>query len=257
MPDETIPGGEDAGPQEARPAQAADPTILGPQSTTGPARAPAAGERYEMRGELGAGGVGSVANAFDRVIGREVAYKTPHEDADELRARFLREARVTGQLEHPGIVPVYDMGTADAEGRAFYTMRRVQGRSLGDLLDDLRSGAAQPDLQARIDVFLRACDAVAYAHERGVIHRDLKPENIMAGRFGQVLVVDWGLAVQLGDAESLAASEAPAPEDIERTLDGSVMGTPAYMPPSRPRDGCRMSICAPISTASARCSTSC
>ena len=232
MPDESTPAADGEAPQERRPTTASEPTVLSPQGRTEPTPDAATGPRYEMRGELGAGGVGTVANAFDRVIGREVAYKTPHDDAGGLRARFLREARVTGQLEHPGIVPVYDMGT-DAEGRAFYTMRRVQGRSLGDLLDDLRGGADEPGLQARIDIFLRACDAVAYAHESGVIHRDLKPENIMAGRFGQVLVVDWGLAARVGEAETRETVEALAGQALDRTLDGTVMGTPAYMPPEQ------------------------
>ncbi|MHC5020848.1 MAG: protein kinase domain-containing protein, partial [Planctomycetota bacterium] len=141
-------------------------------------------------------------------------------------------ARVTGQLEHPNIVPVYDMGT-DPSGRTFYTMRKVQGRSLGDLLNDLRGGAADPSVQARVDMFLRACDAVAYAHEHGVIHRDLKPENVMVGRFGQVLVVDWGLAARLGSDEATQVLPALAGEESDRTLEGTVLGTPAYMPPEQ------------------------
>jgi serine/threonine protein kinase len=250
VPDETFPP-EDAEPPDETLLElsaGADRTVERSPAKRAADRRPETGEppprgaaprtetapvaRYEMRGELGAGGVGSVANAFDRVIGREVAFKTLHRDTGGFRERFLREARVTGQLEHPNIIPVYDMGT-DPSGRTFYTMRKVQGRSLGDLLADLRGGAADPSVQARVDTFLRACDAVAYAHDHGVIHRDLKPENVMVGRFGQVLVVDWGLAARVGSDEATQVLPALEGEDADRTLEGTVLGTPAYMPPEQ------------------------
>ena len=188
--------------------------------------------RYAARGTLGTGGMGVVERHFDRELGREVARKTLHRDQPVARERFLREARITGRLEHPGIVPVYDLGR-DPDGRPFYTMRIVEGRTLAASLDDLRAGTSEPPLSSRIDVFLRACDAVAYAHSRGVIHRDLKPENIMTGPFGQVLVVDWGLARVIGD-DGEATGDPIGPEAGHgRTLDGAILGTPAYMPPEQ------------------------
>ena len=172
----------------------------------------------------------------------------PGEGEQNARERFINEARVLGHLEHPNIMPVYDLGT-DEEGRSYYSMKLVNGRSLQHILNDLRAGNAQTvqryPLGALLTVFEKVCDAVSFAHSQGVVHRDLKPGNIMVGEFGEVLVLDWGLAKVLGsdDARQPASmehdlSDKQVPFDREdlvlaKTLDGDVMGTPQYMSPEQ------------------------
>ncbi len=203
-------------------------------------------ERYETRAALGEGGMGEVRLARDRLIGREVAMKVvraEHATRADSRARFIREVRVQGQLEHPAIVPVYDFGL-DARGDAFFTMRRVRGNTLSDVLDALHRG----DQDARkehtrhklLGAFVRVCLAISFAHERGVLHRDLKPANIMLGGFGEVYVLDWGLAKVRGASRSVEPRPSqPEPEvaDVSgtHTAAGSVLGTPAYMAPEQVR----------------------
>jgi serine/threonine-protein kinase len=195
-----------------------------------------AGDRYTEGAVLGVGGMGKVVLAHDARIGRDVAVKVLHGErelsADD-RARFLREAKVQGQLEHPSIVPVYDIDQRP-DGSTFFTMRRVLGRTLGAILDDLRSGV--PTATARytqrelLTAFATVCLTLDYAHSRGVIHRDLKPANIMLGDFGEVYVLDWGLARLVGQVEP---SAAPA----ERlSVPGEMMGTPLYMAPEQMGD---------------------
>ena len=142
--------------------------------------------RYAMRRLLGRGGMGTVFAVFDAVLEREVALKVL--TAGDAAGRLLSEARVVAQLEHPGIVPVYDSGVL-ADGRAFYTMKLVEGVHLDAFIHDT------PSLSDRLRVFQTLCDAVAFAHSRGVVHRDLKPGNVMVGPFGEVLVMDWGVGV--------------------------------------------------------------
>ena len=168
-----------------------------------------AGTRYELISELGRGGMGVVYLARDTALDREVALKI----VDRVHAGG-REARVLARLEHPGIVPVHDFGELP-DGRAFYAMKRVRG----DRLD--RWLAAGRDVAERLAVFLRVCDAVAFAHAHGVVHRDLKPENVMVGEFGDVLVLDWGIA-QVPDAAGGRAGDA-------------IAGTPDYMAPEQAR----------------------
>ena len=168
-----------------------------------------AGTRYELVSELGRGGMGVVYLARDTALDREVALKI----VDRVHAGG-REARVLARLEHPGIVPVHDFGELP-DGRAFYAMKRVRG----DRLD--RWLAAGRDVAERLAVFLRVCDAVAFAHAHGVVHRDLKPENVMVGEFGDVLVLDWGIA-QVPDAAGARAGDA-------------IAGTPDYMAPEQAR----------------------
>jgi serine/threonine-protein kinase len=205
------------------------------------------GARYAEIGELGRGGMGRVALVEDRRLGRRVALKTRLSRDDDRRAglRFLEEARATAQLEHPSIVPVYDLDR-DADGRPFFTMRAVGGRSLTAVLDALRGGAAEPTLAELLLVFLKVCDAVAYAHDRGVLHRDLKPDNVMLGAFGEVFVMDWGLA-RVGDGDGQAPAEAEdeasgsssvrsvRPDSGRLTAAGSLVGTPGYMAPEQAR----------------------
>ena len=166
--------------------------------------------------------------ARDRELGREVALKVMRlpEPAAGIAERLRQEARILAQLEHPGLVPVHDVGTLP-DGRVFYAMKRVRGRRLDEHLRDSRS------LPERLRLFERICLTVAFAHAQGVIHRDLKPANVMVGPFGEVLVLDWGVAKLrdegLGPAPLSTGPTGPA------TAHGAVVGTPGYMPPEQAR----------------------
>lgn len=186
-------------------------------------RAPdVAGTRYELVSILGRGGMGIVYLARDTVLDREVALKIVEGSAGD-----TNEARILARLEHPGVVPVHDFGQLP-DGRLFYAMKRVRG----DRLD--RWMAAQHDLPERLGVFLRVCDAVAFAHAHGVIHRDLKPENVMVGEFGEVLVLDWGVARQMqiaecklqmvGTAEFMAPEQARGDATVDHRADVYALG---------------------------------
>jgi serine/threonine protein kinase len=206
-----------------------------------------AGTRYRLLDRIARGGMGVVYTAEDENLQRRVALKVLEVPATggDLASRLTREARVLAALEHPGIVPVHDVGTL-ADGRVFYTMKFVEGRSLDKYIESV---ASLPD---RLRIFLRICDAVAFAHSRGVLHRDLKPANIMVGPFGEVLVMDWGLAKILRVESSSGAREAdPEATVFEKprqsaivgngteisvvTGHGTVMGTPGYMSPEQAR----------------------
>jgi tetratricopeptide (TPR) repeat protein len=199
---------------------------------------PSLSDRYVEEGVIARGGMGEIVLCVDRGLRREVAMKRilPADARDpRRRMRFVEEAQVTGQLEHPNIVPVHDLA-ADGEGAVYFTMKLVRGRALGEILDAVRRGDASPTLPELLRIFLKVCDGVAFAHSRGVIHRDLKPDNIMVGDFGEVLVMDWGLAKILG------CGDAPTPEGVRSsrsdssttlTEGGSPLGTPAYMPPEQ------------------------
>jgi serine/threonine protein kinase len=177
--------------------------------------------------------MGTVYVANDRLLGRAVALKVLHgpDPGPEATARMLREARIIARLEHPGIVPVHDVGTL-ADGRIFYAMKLVRGRRLDE---HLREGCP---LAERLRIFERICEAVAFAHAHGVIHRDLKPENVMVGAFGEVLVMDWGVARWQAEGEERGPS-APAPADAPGgeagTAHGTILGTPGYMAPEQAR----------------------
>jgi serine/threonine protein kinase len=206
-----------------------------------------AGTRYRLLDRIARGGMGIVYTAEDENLQRRVALKVldvPGTDGD-LANRLIREARVLASLEHPGIVPVHDVGTL-VDGRVFYTMKFVEGKRLDKYIESVVSF---PD---RLRLFLRICDAVAFAHARGVLHRDLKPANIMVGPFGEVLVMDWGLAKILRGGVSREVREAdPEATVFEKpkqlafagdateisvvTGHGTVMGTPGYMSPEQAR----------------------
>jgi len=197
------------------------------------------GTRYRLLGQVARGGMGIVYAAEDQDLQRRVALKVLEVPGaqGELANRLLREARVLARLEHPGIVPVHDVGTL-ADGRVFYAMKFVEGQQLDKYIESV---TPTPD---RLRIFLRICDAVAFAHARGVLHRDLKPANVMVGSFGEVLVMDWGLAKILA-----APSDPDAPtrdfSSIDRAKEtdgaslvtdhGRVMGTPGYMSPEQAR----------------------
>ena len=155
----------------------------------------ASATRYEVLGEVAHGAMGRIFRVRDLELGRELAMKVlePGASGERLLARFLEEARLTSQLDHPGIVPLHDFGVLP-DGRVYYTMPLVEGRTLDEVLKLARAGREGWSRARVLHVLLRACEALAYAHERGVVHRDLKPSNLMVGRHGEVLVMDWGLA---------------------------------------------------------------
>ena len=201
---------------------------------------------FELKNIVAIGGMGAILSAEDKNILRTVALKVMLPGAavsEEKLQRFVTEARITGQLEHPNIVPLYEMGVA-ADGTLFYTMRLVGGRTLSQILTGIREGDTATieafPLSQLLTIFQKVCDAVGYAHSRGVVHRDLKPDNIMVGQHGEVLVMDWGLAKLLPTgpfaASARAATMLPselAGRDSFRTLDGQVKGTPRYMAPEQ------------------------
>jgi formylglycine-generating enzyme required for sulfatase activity/serine/threonine protein kinase len=219
--------------------------------------------RYRLRGEIARGGMGAILKVWDEDIRRELAMKvvlgkssggaqsaTASVDEVDPRAlgRFLEEAQITGQLDHPGVVPVHELGL-DSSGQVYFTMRLVRGRDLQEIFGLVEQEQEGWNTVRALGVLLKVCEAMAYAHAKGVIHRDLKPANIMVGRFGEVYVMDWGLARVLGqpDRHDLRL-DAAAPRPVEtdrkadesaggalRTMDGDVIGTPAYMSPEQAR----------------------
>ena len=191
-------------------------------------------ERYETAAVLGMGGMGKVLLARDARVGRDVALKVLRSDREmdaEERERFLREAQVQGQLEHPSIVPVYDIDR-NPDGSTFFTMRRVLGRTLGQVLEEVKTGASKVTLRELLQAFSTVCLTVDYAHSRGVVHRDLKPANIMLGDFGEVYVLDWGLARILQGTRLPSVAEPPQ----RLSMPGVMMGTPMYMAPEQMAD---------------------
>jgi serine/threonine protein kinase/Leucine-rich repeat (LRR) protein len=229
------------------------------------------GGKYVVDGELGRGGMGVVLRVIDRDLHRDVAMKVLLADhGNRERRRFIEEAQISGQLEHPNIVPVHDIGI-DGNSRLFFTMKLVRGRSLADVLDLLRKRDPSVESFSRfrlLRIYIHVCNAMAFAHSRGVVHRDLKPSNIMLGDFGEVLVADWGLARvlpperrsaartlamagmakpqvddpgptpptgDLGDVEDRLATVVQSLRSGQETLQGAVEGTPVYMPPEQAR----------------------
>ncbi|MFO0891546.1 MAG: tetratricopeptide repeat protein [Isosphaeraceae bacterium] len=203
--------------------------------------------RYELLGEIARGGMGAVLRGRDPTLGRELALKVlldQHRDRSDLVDRFVEEAQICGQLQHPGVVPVYELGTL-ADRRPFFAMKLVDGRTLSALLDERDSPAT--DLPRFLSIFEAICQTMAYVHARGVIHRDLKPSNVMVGAFGEVQVMDWGLAKVLSMGGGGTGDSAQPPPDenpvatIRSKIDsdlseaGSVLGTPAYMAPEQAR----------------------
>ena len=222
-------------------------TYLGP-AVTSLGRATATGGRFRVLRFHDRGNLGEVYVARDEELHREVALKqirAEHADDDQRRARFLVEAEITGGLEHPGIVPVYGLGH-HADGRPFYAMRFIKGDSLKEAIRNFHRsegqnrdpGARALELRKLLGRFLDVCNAVAYAHSRGVLHRDLKPGNIMLGPFGETLVVDWGLAKSLGHPDAAGAG-GPGPlvpesgSGVQATEAGARVGTPAFMSPEQ------------------------
>ncbi|MHB1047625.1 MAG: serine/threonine-protein kinase [Thermoanaerobaculia bacterium] len=196
------------------------------------------GTRYVLVREVGRGGMASVWEAEDPELGRSVAVKVLDlpDESGGLAARLRLEARVLARLEHPGIVPVHDVGSLP-DGRPFYAMKLVRGERLDE------AAARLPALPERLRLFLRVCEPVAFAHARGVVHRDLKPGNVMVGPFGEVLVLDWGIARIVGEATpseerpaaGAAESDCSRPVAAPATAAGTVLGTPGFMAPEQLR----------------------
>ncbi|MCA8918338.1 MAG: protein kinase, partial [Planctomycetes bacterium] len=226
-------------------------------------RAIARTERYSIQKEHARGGMGRILIAHDNVVGRDVALKEllpqqpsggsipQHTEASRgLTERFLREAKVTGQLEHPNIVSVYEIGKNDDDS-LYYTMKFVRGQTLAARLSEIAKDVSldkKEKLAARLkllDNFTDVCNAIAYAHSKGVVHRDLKPENVMLGEYGETIVLDWGLARVRGQEDTVAQklidstrymSQSVVENATDKlTLDGSIVGTPAYMSPEQAR----------------------
>jgi len=218
------------------------------------------GLRYEVKREIARGGMGTILRVWDDDLRRNLAMKVLHakersgEDSDattvdrEKLGRFLEEAQITGQLDHPGIVPVHDLGIDD-RGRCYFTMRLVRGRELKDVLDDTREGNGGWTRTKALSLLLKVCETMAFAHAKGVVHRDLKPSNVMVGRYGEVYVMDWGLARIVGQPDkhdlrlrkpeeqsSLSLVRTVRKDESEEdpdsplvTMDGDVVGTPSFM----------------------------
>jgi formylglycine-generating enzyme required for sulfatase activity len=202
-----------------------------------------ASERYELGARLARGAQGVVHQVFDRVFSRDLAMKVLRADGAAPAGsrglqRFLDEARLAATLEHPAMVPVHDLGV-DAQGQPFFTMKLVRGASLAEAIEARRGGATQPSLPRLVEVLVRVAEAMAFAHDRGVLHRDLKPSNVMLGDYGEVYVMDWGLA----RARHMPEPTGSAADDAARgeldssaeppTLEGDVIGTPHYMAPEQ------------------------
>lgn len=206
-------------------------------------------ERYELLQLLGRGGAGEVWRVLDHTMGRNLAIKflKKHPPEERSLSRFMREAQITSQMQHPGIVPVHDVGRL-TDGRWYYTMKEVYGRTLTSLISRFHSqvedkqlapAAERITLRRLLDIFLTVCQTVAYAHSCGVIHRDLKPDNVMVGQFGEVLVLDWGIAKVVGaqtPGDSLVVSppiESREDDQHHHTEMGDIVGTLTYMAPEQ------------------------
>jgi len=203
--------------------------------------------KYDIGGIIAEGGMGTVVDAQEKLLRRKVAMKLMHSSGmQEELVRFIEEAQITGQLEHPNIVPVYELGV-DEDNHVFYTMKLMRGVTLHEVLhriaEDDAAALEKYPLSVLLTIFQKVCDALAFAHSKGVIHRDLKPANIMLGEYGEVLVMDWGLARASGRNEAagtepertLVRSARQDEGSGMMTMAGMVLGTPQYMPPEQAR----------------------
>ncbi|MFT3766453.1 MAG: serine/threonine-protein kinase [Minicystis sp.] len=235
-PDDPAPAGRPTG--EAEPRSLSLPPPVNPNAGAGAGE----GGRYEVRRLLGKGAMGEVLLCRDMRIGRDVAMKViadKYREDRQARARFLREARVQGQLEHPAIVPVHDLGV-DEHGAEFFTMKSLRGETLAEIIKSLAAGDAamieKYPVRRLLSAFSAACLAVDFAHARGVLHRDLKPSNIMLGAYGEVYVLDWGIAkiTEPADHPALPRLHGEGEDDLH-TATGKALGTWGYMAPEQAR----------------------
>src|SRR5262245_39417726 len=241
----------DLRPVLLREAEGESGHVVKPKSDAMP-RLEQTGDRYRLDGEIARGGMGEVLRGRDVDLGRDLAVKVLLEkyvDRPEVARRFVEEAQIGGQLQHPGVVPVYDIGRFG--DRPFFTMKLVKGQTLAAILAERADATA--DRPRLLGIVLQVAQTLAYAHAKGVIHRDLKPANVMVGAFGEVQVMDWGLAKVLAEGgvadEERASRERQRPKDVTTirtarstgstgsfgtdTEAGSLLGTPAYMPPEQ------------------------
>jgi serine/threonine protein kinase len=188
------------------------------------------GTRYTLVRHIARGGMGAVYLVEDANLERQVAMKVLDTtiESEELSVRLRKEARIVATLEHPGIVPLHDVGVLP-DGRLYYTMKFVQGKQLDEYVTPGMS------IAERLRIFQKICEAVAFAHSKHIIHRDLKPQNVMVGSFGEVLVMDWGVAKHLDSESAVTAPIAGTSSGKTTTLHGTVIGTPAYMSPEQQR----------------------
>jgi formylglycine-generating enzyme required for sulfatase activity/serine/threonine protein kinase len=221
-------------------------------------------QRFVLDGELGQGGMGLVLRVHDQFLNRRLAMKVllersaPHDNQEQrlshqLLVRFLEEAQLTSQLDHPGVVPVHELGL-DQLGKVYFTMRMVKGRTASEVFADAFHRRGDWDLTRALEVVLKVCDTMSYAHDKGVLHRDLKPGNVMVGRFGEVYVMDWGLAKVVDQPDrhdlrirpeadnAVSRLETARKRDVDSdagnsvvTMDGAALGTPSYMSPEQAR----------------------
>ena len=211
---------------------------------------PGTRDRYELIHLHATGGIGRIWFARDHHLGRDVALKElqPRQSHDpHACARFLREAQITGQLEHPGIVPVYELVRPSLDSRPFYTMRFVKGRTLSEATREFHKiqpaeRLDSPEFLILLNAFVAVCNTVAYAHSRGILHRDLKGQNVVLGDFGEVEVLDWGLAKLIDQPEETRPEQSvslsgESSDEIGLTAEGQAVGTPAYMAPEQ-ASGC-------------------
>jgi serine/threonine-protein kinase len=202
--------------------------------------------RYERTRRLGAGGLGEVDGARDNDIGRDVAVKRlrPEVTSNAALARFVEEVRTIGRLEHPNIVPIHDVGV-DERGEYYFVMKYVDGETLESIVEKLAAGDAEYHarygFERRVQIFMALLEAVAFAHAKGIVHRDIKPANVMVGQYGEVVLMDWGIAKRLRGEGEAPIEGAPAPAGTAKrgalfaTMAGEIVGTPAYMSPEQAR----------------------
>jgi serine/threonine-protein kinase len=189
--------------------------------------------RFEDEGEIGRGGTSSIRRVHDKNLMRRVAMKVldPALGSQPRQVQaFLEEAQITAQLEHPGIVPVHELGVDD-DGTRYFTMRLVRGHTLADWIESAEDLGSPESLQESLSILIKICDSLAFAHSRGVLHCDLKPANIMVGSFGEVYLMDWGLAQLRGAGASVDVRRSPEAQPVR--VEGRVSGTPAYMSPEQ------------------------
>lgn len=202
-------------------------------------------EKFSGLRAIGSGGTASIVSAYEAALGREVAIKVlrpEHRRNPKFLERFIREARATSQIAHPNIVPIHEIGVMENAG-IFFTMKKINGETLKDIIDKIRYGnqkyVSDYPLRRLLEIFVSACQGVAFAHSKGIIHRDLKPENIMVGDYGEVLVLDWGLVKHIKDkSQEINVPDQPQIRlDLKsngmQTVDGAISGTPLFMSPEQ------------------------